>query len=497
MIRKWFAAATVAVAALGLAAPASAAWRKAETANFILYAEAGEAELRERAAQLEDYHSFLRLLTGVTDAPAANKLRVYVVSGDEMRLARDLPAAVSGFYGAGSAGIAAFINTSSPADETETLFHEIAHHFMMQYRPGAYPAWFVEGFAEYVASAKLKGKTIDFGQPGTNRAQMLSRVRWLKVEDVLFERSSGRPIDRAMYYAQSWLLAHYMMRDEGRREKFKAYVTALGTGTPPREAFAAQFGDLKTFSRAVETYATRQLTYSRLTRSSTAAAPEVRVETLPASADKLLPLDAALYMGQRDKWAASALASVRAEAAKHPGDAYARRVLAMAEVLHGDGAKGEALLDELLKASPQDGELLYLKGMRHLIAARASDENPRELFSQARTWFARAHKADPHHWRALGRYAESLSGDPRYNSENTMEIVLLAHELAPQVVELRINAARLLMLRGRHGEAEQLLLPLAFDPHREGLAAEARKLLAQARAGSKPVPAPSASPSGE
>lgn len=487
------------IAALILAAvtawPAHATWRRAESPNFIVYGEGSEAALRERAALLEDYHAFLRLLTGVKEPPAPNKLRVYVMSGDEMRRVRDVGKA-GGFYGASSSGIAAFINDQSPADETEILFHEIAHHFMMQYRPAAYPAWFIEGFAEYVSTAKLKEKTIDFGQPGVARARWLSNARWLPVERVLFERPPGPGVERALFYAQSWLIAHYMMRDDGRRQKFKAYMAAIGKGAPPREAFLAEFGDLKAFSRGLETYASRQLTYSRLTRASAAATPEVKVATLPPSADRLLPLEAALYMGQREKWAADALARVRAEAAKHPGDPYAGRVLAMAEVLHGDGAKGEALLDGLLKSSPQDADLLYLKGLRHLIAARGG-EGRKEHFAQARTWFARAHKADPHHWRALGRYAESLSSDPRFNSDNTLEILLLAHELAPQVVEFRMNAARLMMLRGRHAEAEAILLPIAFEPHNERLAADAQKLLAEARAKVKPIEPPPPSPSGE
>ena len=52
--------------ALLLATPALATWRKAESANFIVYSQAAEAKVREQAALLEDYHSFLRLLTGVT-----------------------------------------------------------------------------------------------------------------------------------------------------------------------------------------------------------------------------------------------------------------------------------------------------------------------------------------------------------------------------------------------------------------------------------------------
>ena len=486
---KWCARLATLTALLLAAVPAAAAWRKAETDNFILYSQSGEQKVREQAALLEDYHQFLRLLTGVDDPPSANKLRVYLVRGrSDLRQVRDVPAGVAGFYAATPSGIAAFVDDrggGSGGDE-EILFHEIAHHFMLQYRPTAYPAWFVEGFAEYVQTAKFTPKTIDYGQPSTNRVAWLSHNRWLPYDKVLFERSPRNRADSALYYAQSWLLAHYMMRDPARREKFRDYITALVRGTPPREAFAQQFGsDMKALNRAVENYAARDLTYTRMTRASAASVPAVKVETLPPSADALLLSDAALHVGVRDDYAPPLLARVRAAAAKFPDDPFARRVRAKAEILNGDRAVGEKLLDPLLKAQPQDAELLYLMGMRHLLEGRADDSAREARFKGARRWFVQAHKADKTHFPTLVRYAESLMTDRRYDSDNTMEILLLAQELAPQVTEIRLNAANLLLMRGRYAEAEALVLPLASAPHNEELATAAQALLAKARAKGK------------
>ena len=498
---KWGARIAALIALLFATMPASAAWRKAETANFILYSEASEEKVREQAALLEDYHWFLRLLTAVDDPPAPNKLRVYLMrSRGQLRQVRDVPEGVKGFYTATPSGIAAFVDDGGGTwggGDDEVLFHEIAHHFMLQYRPVAYPAWFVEGFAEYVMTTNIKGANIDFGLPSAARLAWLKNARWLPFERVLFEGSGGSREERSLFYAQSWLLAHYLMRDEGRREKFKAYVTALNQGVPPLEAFTAQFGDVKSFGRAVEAYARRDMTYSRFTRKSVAAAPAIRLVPLPASAEELLPSEAALYVGQKDQYAQRVLAKVRAEAAKHPGDAYARRVLATAEVLHGDPARGEALLDELLKASPEDADLLYLKGMRYVLAGRADEAQRRALFKQARPWFVKVHKADPNHWRALARYGESLTTESSFATQNTLDILLKAQQLAPQVAELTMNAANLLLVRGHPEEAEALILPLASHPHNSQLAADAQALLARARAAKKPATSSSATPAGE
>jgi hypothetical protein len=472
------------------AQPVQAAWKKAESANFIVYSEADEQEIREQVLLLEDYHNFLRLLTNVTDPPAPNKLPVYMVkSRARLKTIRALPGEIGGFYAAGSSGIAAFVADKEGGGSGEILFHEIAHHFMMQYRPMAYPAWFVEGFAEYVATAKFKPKHIEFGAASPVRASWLVHKGWLPVEKVLFDPVPRGGEERALFYAQSWLLAHYLMRDEGRKEKFKAYVAAAHTGTAPRKAFAEQFGtDLKAFEKNLRIYAARQMTFTRLTRASAAEQPNVQIEHLPRSADDLLLLEATMHIGVADSYAEGHLVKVRAAAARHPADAYAKRVLAEAEVIMGDGANGEKLLDELLADAPKDAELLYLKGMRHLRAAQGDDEGRDAHLKAARSWLTRSHKADGNRFQTLVRYADSLGATERFTSENTLNIMLLAQELAPQVSEVAMKTASVLIAHKKYDHAERLLLPLAADAHNPGLAAAAQRMLALAmRRGAAPA----------
>jgi Flp pilus assembly protein TadD len=483
IVRLW-----VALAAVLLAwSPAEAAWKRAESPNFILYGEQSEADLREQAALLEDYHDFLRSLTGVTDPPPANKLNVYLVRGrGQLRAVKDVGPNVAGFYTATGAGIGAFADAKVNGDDI--LLHEIAHHFMMQYRPLPYPAWYVEGFAEYVMTSEFKKDVIEFGRPNPNRITWLARVRWLPYDRVLF---GGVPREdkeaSALFYAQSWLLVHYLLRDAEQRPKVTRYMSEIVKGVEPRKAFAEAFAMTpKQLEEALRSYARRGMTYTTRKRSSAAATPPVKITQLSPGADELLLLKASMDIRNERDRGANVLARVRTEAAKHPGDPFAQRVLAQAEALYGDGAKAETLLDALLVSSPSDVELLYLKGMRHLVAARAGGSGREAAFKEARKWFVQAHKADANHYQTLLRYAESLGGDRRFASDNTINILLLAQELAPQVQETAINAGGLLMTRGRFEEAERLLAPLAADPHDSGLALAARSLLALAKARKKP-----------
>jgi hypothetical protein len=120
--------------------------------------------------------------------------------------------------------------------------------------------------------------------------------------------------------------------------------------------------------------------------------------------------------------------------------------------------------------------------MRHLRSARVANAQSEASFKIARNAFALAHKANPNHWQTLLRYAEALQVTDRFVSDNTINILLLARELAPQAVEATMNAAQLLIARKRWDEAERLLLPLTGDPHNPGLAEAAKSMLARIQA---------------
>jgi hypothetical protein len=238
-----------------------------------------------------------------------------------------------------------------------------------------------------------------------------------------------------------------------------------------------------------------RIPYTRLTRPGVTP-PPVTITQLPRSANDLLLYEAALRLGSDNAGRTSLLERIRAAAARHGEDAYARRVLAHAEVMHGDRAVGGQLVEALIRTSPNDVELLYLMGMRHLIEAEKSDDwegNAR----QAARWFTRAHRADGNHYQTLYRYSQSLRGQQSYDSENTANILALAHQLAPQVDEISMNTAAILIARRDFDSAQAILEPLAASPHSESLADAARQLLEQVRQGRANAPAATTATSAE
>jgi hypothetical protein len=474
------------LAACPVVTPAHAAtWRVAETEHFRVYSNGSAKSLADQAAVLEDYRALLGSLTTrrASDAPEP-KLDIFLLGSlAEARPFGTAPAGAAGFYSANDGRIAAYVERGG-ALGSDVLLHEYAHHFMLGSGAIAYPAWYVEGFAEYFMTAEFTPDRINFGKFNENRARWLVNGTWLSLEKVLARRF--KPTDRedmAMFYAQSWLLTHYMFRAEGMLPKLTAYLRAVTSGTDPVTAFKTHVDpDLTAFQYKLKTYLQgRKLTYSRFDRSEATPAT-VKLSELPASADPMLLQQAALEFGVMKGEEARALAKVRADAARFPGDPLAARTLALAELRYGDRNAAVGQIDTLLQANPADPTLLRWRAVASLPATPPA---PAETLRDARRLLAKSFKADPDDWRTLMLYAQLADPRNRALSPNDLDVLLRARDLAPQVGSLSIMSAIALAQADRLPEAARMLEPLAYSPHGGAGAARVAEAMEKAKAGDK------------
>lgn len=486
MIRKAIAMAFLS-SAIVFAVPVQARWLEAETKHFRLYSDGNEAQLRKFAVMLEDYDQVVRRHTG-TSAPASPiKLDIYLVGGvADLRVVRPVSADTAGFYSADWGAIAAFAirRDGFGMGGDDVLLHEYAHHFMMQYYPVAYPTWYVEGFAEFMMTANITDKVIEVGRYNQNRAYWLVNGGWLPVERVLSGDLRGLNAEqRSMFYAQSWLIVHWMFSQPGRAGALNRYLAAHAKGEDGKTAFEREMGmNYAAFHKALKRYVAGSLKYLRSTRASDRTPVPVAVRQLPASADDLLLPLAAIRQSVSEDRGPAMLARVRKDASRYPGDAFATLVLAAAELDFGDRAAGSAMLDGLIANGAKDAETLTLRGYADLVAARKLEGDARKpLYVAARKWFGRAFRADPNYVPALVAYVETWSLGPM--DDNTLNVLLQAQALAPQVESIRFEAAIALMRRKEFAVAQRMIEPLASDPHGGTSAEFARALLAKAKGG--------------
>lgn len=456
---------------LALSAPqtALADWRRAETAHFIVYSNGSERNLRDYAARLERFDALLRRVTSVTSgADGLRKLPVYLVEdGRELRIVQpDLPEGVDGFYRASPYDIRAILIRGQ---EDDLLLHEYTHHYMSRNSPGSYPGWFREGYAEYFATATVdaRGKST-IGYPHLGRLRTLQEQRWLPLADLL--TASPMTLDgqqrRWVFYAQAWLLTHYLLSDAERQQRFGAYLTDLSGGADPVEAFLTRFQTTPdAFARDLRAYMNRGLRYAELTMAP--LDPQMTVTMLPDSADDVLLIGLNIRERAAGSEDAALLARARAAAARHPGDALALTVLANAEITLGDPAAAEPLLQQVLALEPANVEALLMVARRRISAAEEAQDDTQmfALYREAQTLLGRGFAADPTDYRVLAELAQIRQLAADYPNENDLETWRLAVEYAPQVLNLRGQAADAMIAAGRDNEAEAYLLPIANDPH--------------------------------
>ena len=474
-----------AVAALMLlAAPglAQARWLKAESPRFIVYSQSGERLLREYAQKLETFDSVLRYLhrMDITGVPP-RKLEIYLVADNqELREVEPrLSEMVAGFYSPGMGDV--FAMAIRERDSDTVPLHEYAHHFMLQYFPFGYPAWLVEGYAEYFMSTTIKGDRIEVGRPNDTRSYSLLQARWIPMAEVLGKTSGALKAGEVdNFYAQSWAVTHYMMSDPARYSQLQAYMKAVGDGADPVKAMQDVTGmDLVTFEKKVRAYVGGRLSFQILTRSGFAP-PEITVTALPESADSLLLAYQRMKSGMtQEDGAAFVKSMVRARAAKFPGDRLADLTLAYGEIWFGDAAAGEAILQRMIQADPKDADALRLLGISRINQMEDNPDKARALLVEAGRYLARSHAARPGDYRTLFYYAVTRQTERDYPSENTLSALSTAYDLAPQVPSVRMLFARALVDNEEWAEARVVLTPLANSPHGGEAAAAARRLLVE------------------
>lgn len=476
----------LATAFLALAAPAQARWLKAETGKFIVYSNGDETVLRQYVSDLEAFDSLLRAQHNLPlDGLPPRKLPLYLVR-DKSELDRSWgykSQGVGGYYTASNADI--FAVAIRDRGEDNTIKHEYVHHFMWQYFAGAYPTWMVEGYAEYFATAKIEPKYLEVGYFNEGRAMNLVQFGWVPMADVLGKRLADiKPDDRPMFYAQAWLLTHWLMSDPTRYKAFQAYLASVSTGGDPVKSMQAATGmDPATLERTLKTYLRGGLKYIRYSREAFKA-PDIVMTTLPPSADDLL-LES-LQLGDRapDDQEGALLATIRQRAAKYPAEATAQRVLGQAELELGDKEKGRSLLTALIKADPSDATARYVLGDYLLDTAyhEAKQDKGEALGGEALGYLTEAYRLNPKDYRIVAAYARSQAYADKPGPESQLTLLVAAYKLAPQVSGLRLQLIQLL-IEGKHWpQASALLKPLANNPHGGDGADQAREMLKKVQA---------------
>ncbi len=455
--------------------PARAEWLRAESQRFVVYSDGGERALRDYVQKLEMFDRVMQFRSGVeitTEPP--RKLPIYLVR-NRSGLQRVHPQSrenVVGTYFPTEEDIfaVAIRSDGNGISGDEVLMHEYAHHFMLGNFPGSYPAWFVEGFAEYYATADIdvRDREVVLGGYNQNRAYWIMAESWLPLGVLLTKRPGEvrTSSQRSTYYPVAWLLTHWFYSTPERQQQLQDYLTAVAQGEDSVAAMQQTTGmTLEQLRASLRRYTRERLTITKISGQFPTA--DVFVERLSPTADDLLLINQRLKIGVPDEDRQALGQEVARLAARHGDDPLALLAAGHAGLHFGDRPAGERALQRLLDIDPDHVEALQFLAQERLKQAREAedDDQAQALRVQARGYLSRAYAAGQNDYRTLMLLSELRRTQPGYPNENDLLTLGLALDRAPQLAAVRFPYADALVKTGKPEEAIAVLKPVANNPH--------------------------------
>lgn len=475
------------LAVLLTAAPAMAEWHQASSAHFVVYADDDGDDVRDYAQRLERFDRAVRLMRGIPDDPVspANRVTVYMVRNMDSIRRLSGSRSVAGFYIPRASGSVAFVprrtGTGPNALSADAvLLHEYTHHLMLtHYAHTALPAWLVEGYAEFHATAKLNDDgSVQLGAPPLYRAWGLLTGNPLPVDRMLANEMRPRRMEEQdALYGRGWLLTHLLTFKPGRSEQLGQYIQRINAGETPRAASAA-FGDLNVLQRELNDYLNQRRILSLTLQPAQLAIGAVTVTPLSPGMAATMEARIRSTRGVNRETAPAVLLMAQRAAAPFPNDAGAQRTLAEAEFDVGNFEAAAAAADRAIAADPRLVDALIYRGMAAMAIARQAETDDAATWTAVRRWFLNANRIEPDHPMPLQLFFQSFIEQGITPTENAQMALLRAQELAPHDMGLKMQAARVALQRDQVDRARSLLRPVAYQPHNGGMAAFATRVLA-------------------
>lgn len=237
----------------------SKTWKRVSSAHFTAVGDASEGDLRDVLKELEVFRAAIGVLSSSWRFRSPAPTLVLFRNDDAFApfKPRDergrILSQVGGYYLAEPEGVTMVMAAGTAGylreQQFQTVLHEFAHDLVHLNLP-ALPVWLNEGLAEFQSSiaAGTDEQTRFLGRPLRDRLRSLWYGPLLPVRDIIDPESAARlqvsERDGGLFYAQSWLLVHYLIlgRKGATPAHLDAYLRNLRSGLSGREAFTAAFG---------------------------------------------------------------------------------------------------------------------------------------------------------------------------------------------------------------------------------------------------------------
>jgi tetratricopeptide (TPR) repeat protein len=460
-------------------------WIEVSSEHFTILSSANEERTRALAEDLEVFRQVVQIVAGARrlESPVPTRILVIDRPRDWMEVVGG-SVDVQGFLAPGMRDAWMILRGESTMDGTDIVQHEFVHLLLRNESGIRYPRWYDEGFAELLATTGVSRGGVLVGRVPTRRLPWLQHGSWVPIRKVVDagDYASWSDEDKAMFYAESWALVHFLVFGsddaDARKSRFDAYLARLRAGEEPSRAFETAFETrLSALDYRLRKYLERGVFKGkRIPVENFPVAP-------PRAARDVPPREVALAIGalqlRLGRWDESLRSFARA-ARLDPSSGLARSGIGRA--LAGMGRLGDARphLDAGVRLAPEEPTVHLDRGHVGLHAAESSfeDDERRATIEAARRDLLRAWKLDdtsPEVY-ALNGYSYLVLGDDPARAEKMLEH---AARLLPSDLTIRSWLAEAFLAVGRDDEAERAArTALVWSREGSGIAWRARDVLA-------------------
>jgi len=440
-------------------------WLQIRSTHFRVITDAGEKRGIEVAAHFEQMRAAFSVLMAKSRADDPAPLLIFALKSqqevDDLAQNRGSKLRHSGIFFPGTDQ--SFILLDVSGDPWHTVFHEYAHELLHANTSAAVQTWFEEGFAEYFSTLDAGSKNIEIGKVPIGELQFLRQNgKLMRLADLVRVDQNSEIYNKngplqAAFYAQSWLLVHYLF-DHQLINRAQSFFLAMSAGAPLDQAVVNAFG-MKTVELEEEL-----ISYARGERFRFFSFPPVNAGLPPAPiVERMSEITAIAHKlevrwhARRDRSKASSESYVneyQALVVRDAANSSVLRGLGLALLEVGDYSKslqylrqavqiepGIALnhhaLAELLRAMDSNGAEDVHRGFsveQEAKACSAIDPHFADAY-QLRAW-AHARRGDFDSAASLMRQAIVLSPRMESYTLNLADIELKVHDYGPALALL-------------------------------------------------------------
>jgi tetratricopeptide (TPR) repeat protein len=470
---------------------AAESWTSIKSKNFFVVGNATEPAMRDVVVRLEQFRDAVSQLFPALKLDAGVPVRVVIFKDDlsyrpfKPRRTDGTPDdAVAGYFlGGDDVDYVAVSIDASRGDPYRTIFHEYAHYLLHSNTDRTdLPRWLDEGLAQYFETLQvIDGQQVLLGAPLEDRMRRLRRNTFIPLKTFFATDTNALQkqddASRELFYAQAWVIVHYLMQSERAGRPVDRFLTLLGnkeaTEDDLKRAFQIDYGSLQT---ALAAYIAQPSLPATTITLSKRISPDVSVTARPISnADAYLG-DLVAHGDRRDE----AEPFLRRAAAAGDPTGVASGALASLLIRQGKFAEAKALLEKAIGCD-RTNFIAFFNLAYAVSHEKASADGKIGKYSPEETKVMR--DALEASINLAPRFAENyhlLAFIDFVNGENRDEAVALLKKgitLKPETDEFKILLAQVLLTQDKYDEAKKIAADLLKETADETVRADAESVL--------------------